>query len=132
MKLRILGLVVLLGVFAFVPAGNATVGTTAHSAIVNYVSPVRVGPVTLIGTCLVVHDDAKMAKGEPCTSIYKIDGNGRRQLAVSFHCVPSQGKAVSLFTTAVRSIPGLTTIKEMVSYQFAGETEAHGVPANLN
>ena len=82
-----------------------------------------------MGPYLVVHDEAKMARGEPCTSIYPLErlkgvGEGA---AVSFHCIPRTRQVVEKFTitTDWDDAHGMNTMTE---YQFAGDAEGHGVP----
>lgn len=130
MRTKLFVLALLVGALGFAATTHAT--ATRQWALIKYDSPVRVGNATLLGTCVIEHDDAKMAQGLPCTSIYNISPEGHRTLLVSFHCVPAQRTPVREFTTVVRHTPELgTTLLRMVAYQFAGDSEAHGVPVNL-
>jgi hypothetical protein len=101
---------------------------TRQRAIVNFDHPTLVGATILVGRYMVVHDADKMARGEPCTTLYPDEpiGNARRE-TVSFMCVPWTRTAPDRFTIdttwdAERDLYTLT------AYQFAGDTEAHGVP----
>lgn len=99
-------------------------------AIVNIQDPMRVGDKVLMGRYLIVHDDTKMARGEPCTTIYRFDNSGTRREVVAFHCVPAQRAAADRFTFTLRPTgKGRLTPVELVEYQFAGDTEGHGVPS---
>jgi hypothetical protein len=112
-------------------AGIASSGghvTPRQSVIVNITDPVVLRGHVLMGPYLVVHDDDRMAKGEPCTSVYAFDRErGPQALEVEFMCKPAQRKICDTTTFSVRhSDAGLDVVTE---YQFAGDTEAHIVPA---
>lgn len=116
-----------LGVSTFASRGD-NVGPARRWAIVNFSSPVQLGDQFLMGQYLFVHDDAKMAKGEACTSIYRFDPRtGPKEQVIAFHCTPVQREVCDKATFKVRDraqdIPLLT------EYQFAGDSEGHGVPA---
>jgi hypothetical protein len=85
----------------------------------------------LIGTYVIVHDEGKMTRGEPCTALYRV-GTRRRPLeeVVSFHCIPRERKAVPSFTTTVISNPAfrIDTFDTLTEFQFAGDSEGHAVP----
>lgn len=126
----ILAAVLLVG--AWVPTTFATSGDGAAPhrrwAIVNFEHPTKVSTAILMGPYLVVHDEAKMAGGEPCTSIYPVETpRGREEAAVSFHCIPRTRQVVGRFTIATDwdYALGMYTVTE---YQFAGDAEGHGVP----
>src|SRR4029079_5904288 len=80
--------------------GVLAVGTIATSgdavapprqwAVTNFVDPVLVSDQILMGPYLIVHDDAKMAHGQPCTSFYRFDpAKGPQEEVLSFHCTPA-------------------------------------------
>ena len=74
-----------------------------------------------------VHDDEKMARGEPCTSVHRFEpGKGLGEEIVAFHCKPRWTRAPGQFTTATASRPDGPPV--MTEYQFAGDEEAHGIP----
>ena len=117
-----------------VPATFAMSGDRApsqQSAIVSFEHPTWVGSQMLIGTYVIVHDENKMTRGEPCTALYRV-GMRTRPLeeAVSFHCIPRERKAVPSFTTTVISKPAfrIDTFDTLTEFQFAGDREGHGVP----
>ena len=79
------------------------------------------------GPVIFVHDDAKMASGQPCTSVHRYDpGKGAGEELVAFHCKPRWGQAPDSFTQAVTTSPD--GVRKMTEYQFAGDKEAHGIP----
>jgi hypothetical protein len=107
-------------------AAAPTEATTRWS-IVNFIDTVRVGRAFISGPVLIVHDDAKMAKGEPCTTFYRFEpGSGPREALVSFYCTPRRAKAVKDTTVTAVALDG--GIKQLTEYQLAGDTEAHGIP----
>jgi hypothetical protein len=101
-----------------------------HWAVINIQEPTRVGNYVLMGRYVIVHDDEEMALGRPCTTFYRIDGSGRKRAVVAFRCIPSLREAVNRLTLTTRTRK-VGSVAELVDYQFAGETEAHGVPAPL-
>jgi hypothetical protein len=99
-----------------------------QSAIVTFAHPTWVAGEMLIGTYVIVHDEDKMARGEPCTVIARVGTRAfPREEVVSFRCIPHERRVVPSFTTTVSSDPvlGIDTLTE---YQFAGDSEGHGVP----
>ena len=130
MRARILvGAAVLVGLFgvsALATRGD-NAGPARRWAIVNFTSPVQLDDQFLMGQYLFVHDDAKMARGEACTSIYRFDPKtGPKEEVIAFHCRPVTRDVCAIATFTVKDrgpeIPVLT------EYQFAGDTEGHGVP----
>lgn len=130
MKSRIfVGALALVGLFTVsgIASRGDAAGPTRRWAIVNLTSPVQLGDQFLMGKYLIVHDDAKMARGEACTSIYRFDpARGPREEVVSFHCVPSQRDVCANTTLTVRD-RGID-VPKLLEYQFAGDAEVHGVP----
>jgi hypothetical protein len=97
-------------------------------AIVNFEHPTKVSTEILMGHYLVVHDEARMARGERCTWLYRVETpRGSQEEAVSFSCIPHARTVVDRFTTATEwdAALGVYTLTE---YQFAGDSEGHGVP----
>jgi len=124
----------LLLVGTLVPTTFAMSGDRApgqQSAMVRFERPTWVAGEMLIGTYVIVHDDNNMTRGEPCTALYRV-GAGTRPLeeVVSFHCIPRERKAVSSFSSTVISKPaqGIDTFDTLTEFQFAGDSEGHGVP----
>ncbi|MGE5242696.1 MAG: hypothetical protein ACM3SQ_00525 [Betaproteobacteria bacterium] len=128
---------VLVGVFLLVASlGAGTLATSGDGvaplkqwALVNFVEPTRVGSDILSGTYLIVHDDIKMERGEPCTTIYRWDPvRGPREAVVSFRCHPALRNVAGRLTLTVRRLRDLGSGCRLIEYQFAGDAEAHGVP----
>lgn len=88
---------------------------------------------TLQGKYIFVHDDSKMAKGEPCLYVYEYseDQAGKpevkpEKLVVSFHCQPIQREKVTQIVLTYGMLnPELFELREI---QFPGSTEGHRVP----
>ncbi len=54
-------------------------------AITHFEKPVLVNNQILVGSYLIVHNEAKMARGEACTSFYRFDvAKGPQEEVVSF------------------------------------------------
>jgi hypothetical protein len=127
----LIGTTLLVGVL-----GSGTVATSGDG-----VAPVRqrattyLNEPTLIGSTIVqgpvifTHDNAKMARGEPCTTVYAFDpAKGRDDEIASFHCIPTARKVVHTFTVTTRPNLALGYGCVLTEYQFAGDSEGHGVP----
>jgi hypothetical protein len=132
MKMRIIvgaAMVVgLLGVGAFASRGGADV-TTTRWAIVHVLDPITVKGRVVTGPVMIVHDDEKMAQGEPCTTIYSFDlSRGPREELVSFHCTPIQRSVAATTQLVTENRSDSIGCKRLLEYQFAGDSEAHGVP----
>ncbi len=97
-----------------------------QKATMHFSQPVRVHGVVLKGEYLFVHDDAAMMRGEACTFIYKGNAEIASKLVTSFRCTPAERVKVKSFTVRTEQIANFAELRE---FQFAGETEAHVVPA---
>ena len=124
--------------------GILTVGTAAtgdyagvtakrQEAVTYLAEPTLVGSTVVQGPVLFTHDDAKMAAGGPCTTVYLFQpGKGPAEEIASFHCIPTRRKAVDKFTITTRPNTELGFGCVLTEYQFAGDTEGHGVPSPVN
>lgn len=121
-------LVALVGAGTLAARGNSYVGSDKQWTIVNFQEPVLVKGEFIMGPVMIVHDSAKMARGEPCTTFYRFDpARGPKEALVSFHCKPRQSDSVDATTlTTLPSAAG--ACKKLVEYQIAGDAEAHGIP----
>jgi hypothetical protein len=108
---------------------GAKVAGTRTWTLVNFVNPVTVQDAVIMGPVMIVHDDAKMAKGEPCTTFYRFDpSRGPREELASFHCKPVERAFTDTTILTLANGPD-TSCKRLIEYQIAGDVEAHGVPA---
>jgi hypothetical protein len=126
----IVGVVVLtalVGAVTLAARGNSYVGLDKQWTVTNFPDPVLVKDTLVMGPVLIIHDSAKMARGEACTTFYRFKpGVGQQEELVSFHCRPRQANLVE--TTTFTTAPTETGCKRLVEYQIAGDAEAHGVP----
>jgi hypothetical protein len=111
------------------PAG--AVKAPVQASRITFRAPVRACGHVLTGTYIVVHDETKMARGEPCTTFYRLHPNAAAEVALSFHCIPRQRPLAS--ETTIVTAPSIRTtaatpIVELLEYQIAGDSEAHGLP----
>jgi hypothetical protein len=119
---------------ALVPATFATSrdkASSRQSAIVTFERPTWVAGEMLIGTYIIVHDEDKMTRGEPCTALYRVGARKRPvEEVVSFHCIPRERKVVPSFSTTVILNPPvrIDAFDTLTEFQFAGDSEGHGVP----
>ena len=70
---RALLLIAMVGATTLAARGNSYVGVDKQWTIVNFADPVLVKGRFVMGPVLIVHDSAKMAKGEPCTTFFRFD-----------------------------------------------------------
>ncbi len=120
-------LAALAGAGAVAARGTSYVGLDRQWTIANFQDPVLVKDRFVMGPVLIVHDTAKMARGEACTTFYRFDpARGPREEIVSFHCQPREAKTVAMTTFTTAHIdPGC---RRLVEYQIGGDFEVHGIP----
>jgi len=131
MRPRILSAAVLVvGVLAAAPVAIGRAPLAGRQQAVIYLSqPTLIGSIIVQGPVRFVHDDRRMSRGEPCTSVYLVEpGKGRGEEIASFHCIPRVRKSVGSFTVRTRPNVELAFGCILTEYQFAGDTEGHGVP----
>jgi hypothetical protein len=116
-----------LGVGAVATTGG-DVGPVRQWGLVNFVDPIWVGDIVMMGPHLIVHDSEKMAKGQPCTTIYRFDPKrGPQEAVVSFHCKPRRAQVVDRVTVVTERVTATGGAK-LREFQLAGDAEAHAVP----
>ena len=125
----IVGSLVLLGIG--IAASRTAADPALKWAIVNLKDTTVIAGSFVSGPVVFVHDDAKMARGEPCTSVHEFDAQkGLGKQVVAFHCKPRWTKAPARFTQATTTrVDGPSVMTE---YQFAGDEEAHAIPARAH
>jgi len=134
---RLLLMTLILGASAVIVSSLASVASATPPGkdieVATIPDKTKLLKATLQGKYIFVHDDAMMAKGEPCLYVYEYseDQAGRpeakpEKLVVSFHCQPVQrGKAAQIVLTYGMLSPELFELREI---QFSGSTEGHRVP----
>jgi len=114
---------------AVVGLAAASLAAARQWAIVYVAEPTLIGSTFVVGPVVFTHDEGKMARGEPCTTVHLFDpakGRATEEVA-SFHCIPTRGRTAAKFTLRTRpSTLGYGCV--LTSYQFAGDPEVHGVP----
>jgi hypothetical protein len=113
------------GVVAATRGGSAA----RQWAVVYLQEPTLIGSTIVQGPVIFTHDDAKMARGEPCTTVQLFEpGSGPAEPIAAFHCTPIRRPLVSVFTLRTRpnTQDGIGCV--LTEYQFAGDSEGHGVP----
>jgi len=121
-----------LGAGAVATSGDG-VAATRQWAIVYMTEPTLIGDTIVQGPVIVTHDESKMARGEPCTSIALFDpSRGPSEEIASFHCIPIRRHLASKFVIRTRPSAALGFGCVLAEYQFAGDIEGHGVPAPSN
>jgi len=110
-------------------AGDARRVALRESATVFIAEPTLIGNTIVSGPVLFVHDEGKMARGEPCTSVRLVDpASGPTEEIAAFHCIPRRGSIVNRFTLTTTPNVSLGYVCVLTAYQFAGDPEIHGVP----
>jgi len=113
-----------------ITSDDAVSATRRQSAVVWLKEPTLIVSTIIQGPVMFTHDDDKMARGEPCTTVYLWEpGKGRGEEVASFYCIPTARKSAPKFT--VRTEPNLELGFGCIltEYQFAGDKEGHGVPS---
>jgi len=110
-----------------ISASGSTAAPALKWAAVNLTDTTMIAGSFVSGPVIFVHDDARMARGEPCTTVHRyVPGKGPGEELVGFHCTPRWGKAPDKFTKAITRKPDGPPV--MTEYQFAGDEEAHLIP----
>jgi hypothetical protein len=127
----IVGSLFLLGVFAAgtIATSGDGVAPPRQWGIATFTDPVLITDQILMGSYLIVHDDAKMERGEACTSFYRFDpAKGPQEEVLSFHCTPATRKVADKLTLTQSEARSAIGIARITEYQFAGDCEAHEIP----
>jgi hypothetical protein len=120
-------LIALVGGGTLAARGNSYVRSDKQWVVRNFTDPVLVKGQFIMGPVLIVHDSAKMARGEACTTFYRFEpGRGPKEELLSFHCTPRQAEPVA--TTKFTTVSTDAGCKRLVEYQIAGDSEAHEIP----
>ena len=114
------------GVIAATRGGSAA---ARQWAVVYLQEPTLIGSTIVQGPVIFTHDERKMARGEPCTTVQLFEpGLGPAEPIASFHCTPIRRSPVSVLSIRTRpnTQDGIGCV--LTEYQFAGDSEGHGVP----
>ena len=129
MQMKIfVGAALLMGVFA---ASTLDAVPARRTAVVRFMKPTVIAGAFVMGTVVFEHDDAKMANGEPCTTVYHYKSKDELgEPIVSFMCAPKDRPLATKFEATVIATPSWPD--HLLEYQIAGEREGHGVPRVFN
>jgi hypothetical protein len=126
---RVVLAIAILGALAFCSGpflkGSSSQAATSERAVVEFTQTVKLLNVFLRGDYVIIHDDSRMAQGDPCLSIYsKAEPD---KLVVAFHCkAVARDKADHFIIRASRG--SWFEVPEVLEIQFPGSTTAHQVP----
>ncbi len=96
MRSRVLGTSVLVAVLA---VGANSIASARQWAVVYLAEPTLIGSTIVQGPVLITHDNAKMARGQPCTTVHLFEpAKGPAEEITSFHCIRTPRKIVEKFT----------------------------------
>jgi len=113
-----------------ITSGDAVSAARRQSAVVWLKEPTLIVSTIIQGPVMFIHDDDRMARGEPCTTVHLWEpGKGRGEEVASFHCIPTARKAAAKFTFRTEPNVELGFGCILTEYQFAGDSEGHGVPS---
>lgn len=138
----IVGVLLALGILSMetVATSGAGVSPVRQWAIVRFNRTTAVsGALLNAGEYLIVHDAERMARGDACTTFYSFgeSGDGAQEEAVSFHCIPREREVTGRTRLTLTPVSGDTygctfswgwTMDKLTEYQFAADSEGHGVP----
>jgi hypothetical protein len=110
-------------------ASGASENTRREEAVVEFTETVRLQGVLLRGQYLILHDNAKMAAGEPCLQVYTMKSGKRDRLVIALHCEPVERKQAERFTVLLTPRNSAYTVREVREIQFAGFAKAHRIPS---
>jgi hypothetical protein len=121
----LIGTVLVVGALAASTLGAVP---TRKSAIVRFLRPTIVAGTFIMGTVVFEHDDEKMARGEPCTTVYHYDAdtNGPGEPILAFMCLPRERPLATKFEATL--LQTVSWPDRLTEYQITGEREGHGVP----
>ena len=123
-------LIVMLGASVVAVTGDRPI---RQQAIAYLSEPTLIGSTVVQGPLVFIHDEARMARGEPCTTVHLFEpGKGSMEEIASFHCSPVRRPLADKFTVRTRPNSALGFGCVLLEYQFAGDTEGHGVPLPAN
>lgn len=90
---------------------------------VTFRDPVLVNGTLLFGRYVIEHDDARMARGEPCTYIF--EAGKPTTPVVTFHCTHLDRPAPDS-ATVVLGPANQSGVRVLTEFQYAGDSAAHG------
>jgi hypothetical protein len=96
--------------------------------VVEFTDTVRLHGALLRGQYLIVHDKEMMARGEPCTYIYRGKTEQPEKLVIAFHCEHVERARTKEFKVVIYNQHTPYSTPEVQEFQFANSTAGHRVP----
>lgn len=112
---------------AFTAASRAEQPKTER-AVVEFQQNVKLYNVILRGSYLILHDDERMAQGEPCLYVYRYTQGRPDELVASLHCKPVLREKTDVFKVVLSRDNSPYGLPEVSEIQFAGFAKAHQIP----
>jgi hypothetical protein len=105
------------------PARGAETSAARQSAVVLFQDPVVVNGTFVMGLVKIVHDEDRMARGEPCTQVFRIAEGKAPEEVVAVHCKRISKPVADQTTLAMRTTD--LNYRVLTAYQFQGTDHAH-------
>ena len=96
---------------------------TKQSAVVLFQDPVVVNGTFVMGLVKIVHDEDRMARGEPCTQVFRLPEGKPPEEVVAVHCKRVSKPVAERTTLAIRTTD--LNHRVLTAYQFQGTDHAH-------
>jgi hypothetical protein len=115
------------GLWLFTPPASPGYdnGSDRERAVVEFRDSVKFHDVVLRGRYLLVHDETKMAQGQPCFYIYTEKRGEALKLVTSFHCKSVIREPADEFRIVIARSRTPFELPEVQEVQFAGFVKAH-------
>ena len=102
----IVGSLVVFAGLAVASVSRSAADPVVKWAAINLTDTTVIAGAFVSGPVVFVHDDAKMARGLPCTSVHRfVPGKGPGEELIAFHCKPRWGEAPGQFTQDIANQP---------------------------
>lgn len=99
-----------------------------ETQVVEFAETVKLTGVLLRGQYLLVHDEERMARGEPCTWVYAGTQIDEKKLVASFHCIHVDRDMAGALKVSFKRNNTPYETPEITEIQFAGSRDGHKVP----
>lgn len=126
-RFKLLALMAAITVAGF-PASLRAEQPLRERAVVEFSGAVKMYDVILNGRYLILHNDDKMAQGEPCLYVFRQSPGKADKLITAFHCRPIARERTDTFKVTFSRSNSPYDIPEVREIQFPGMTKAHQTP----
>ena len=107
------------------PARGAEI-SARQSAVVIFQDPVVINGTFVMGLVKIVHDEDRMARGEPCTQVFHLPEGKPPVEVVAVHCKRISRPVADQLTLSLRTTD--PSYRVLTAYQFRGTDHAHELP----